>query len=127
MSLTLTLADAQATKTWDLLEVPFTESEVKGQTQVEVQSGNAYVDYVYRKFVWSHTWKYMSETEYLELVGFRERQYQTFQCPLVTIPELGVHDVPVIVSVGDRNIISNCGTVRDVKLTLRETAQNANS
>jgi hypothetical protein len=126
--ISLTLVDLQNSKTWELLEVPFTEQPVEGVSDVQTLSGNVYTDFLYQKRIWKHKWAYMTEQEYLELRAFYDRQFTDYKYPLVTIPDLGVENVPVRMSINNRNIVNNCGVVSGVEITLRETAQiNAGS
>ena len=123
MSLTLTITDDQETVTYDLLEVPFTKANETGTSDVTVLSGNVYTDYVYHKFRLDHTWAVMSEDEFLEIEGFYNRQFSLNKYPRVTVPELGIDNVPCRMKLSDRKIISNCGLVEKVKISLRETVQ----
>ena len=123
MSLTLTITDEHDSVTYELLEVPFTKVNETGTSDVTVMSGNVYTDYVYRKFRLDHTWAVMTEDEFLKLEGFFNRQFSLYKYPLVSVPELGIDNVPCRMKLGDRKIISNCGLVEKVKISLRETAQ----
>lgn len=123
MSLTLTLTDTQDTVTYTLLEVPFTTEDVTGKSEIAVLSGNVYVDYLYNKRRWKHKWKTMSEAEYNKLRGFYDRQLSLYKFPLLSIPEYGVENVPVVMGISARKTVNNCLRVEDVEITLRETTQ----
>lgn len=123
MSLTLTLTDTQDTVTYELLEVPFTTEDVVGKSDITTLSGNVYVDFLYDKRRWKHKWKTMSEAEYNKLRGFYDRQLTLYKFPLLSIPEYGIEDVPVVMSISARKTVNNCLRVEDVEITLRETVQ----
>lgn len=123
MSLTLTITDEHDSVTYSLLEVPFTKANETGTSDVTVLSGNVYTDYVYRKFRLDHTWAVMTEDEFLQIEGFFNRQFTLNKYPRVSVPELGIDNVPCRMKLGDRKIITDCGLVEKVKISLRETAQ----
>lgn len=123
MSLTLTLTDTVDTVTYNLLEVPFTTEDVAGKTDITTLSGNVYVDYLYNKRRWIHKWKTMSESEYNKLRGFYDRQLSLYKFPLLSIPEYGIENVPVVMSISARKTVNNCLRVEDVEIKLRETTQ----
>lgn len=121
--ITLKLTDDNTSVTYDLLQVPFTQGEDLGKTDIKTINGNVYTDYIYQKRTWEHTWSYMTSAEYEELKGFFDRQFTNKKYPLVTIPALNVSNVPAVMTISNRQIINNCGMVNNVKITLRETSQ----
>lgn len=123
MSLTLTLTDTQDSVTYTLLEVPFTTEDVGGKSEITTLSGNVYVEYLYNKRRWKHKWKSMTAAEYAKLRGFYDRQLSLYKFPLLTIPEYGVSNVPVVMAISARKTVTNCLRVEDVEITLRETTQ----
>ena len=123
MSLTLTLTDTQDTVTYTMLEVPFTTEDVEGKSEITTLSGDVYVDYLYNKRRWTHRWATLSEAEYNKLRGFYERQFTTYKFPLLSVPEYGVENVPVVMNFSARKTINQCLRVEDVEITLRETVQ----
>lgn len=123
MSLTLTLTDAQDAVTYTLLEVPLTTEDVEGKSEITTLGGNVYVDFLYGKRLWRHSWKTMSEAGYNKLRGFYDRQFTNFKFPLLSIPEYGVENVPVSMTISARKTVNNCLRVEDVEITLRETVQ----
>lgn len=125
--ITLQLIDAADNLTYDLLEVPLQQDTIDGKTNIETLDGNVFTYVTYdgkRRIV--HTWAYMSDEEYQRLKAFERRQYSTFLRPLLTIPRLGIENMPVVVDITTpQKIINNCGVVQGVTLTLRETIQNS--
>lgn len=117
------LSDSAATSIMPLLNVPLTEGQIEGATDVTTLDMNIYTDFFVKKRLWSHTWRYMSETDFNTLKGFYDRQFTLFQYPELTISELGVEDIVVRMTLSPQNIIDNCGTVENVQVTFRETVQ----
>ena len=125
--LTMQLTDSAETLVYDLLEVPLELEPVDGRSDIETMDGNVSTYMTYRDKVFlQHTWAYMTEDEYRQLRAMERRQYTTFLRPLLTFTRLGFVDVPVKMEITTRQrIVSNCGTVQGVTITLRETAQNS--
>ena len=123
-SITMTLTDSTHSVTYEMLEVPLTEQIVEGARDVQTIDGNVSTYFTFKKRQWRHRWAFMSEDEYLELRGFFDRQQTKYRFPVLSIPRLNVN-TPVRLSINDRNIVNNCGRVRNVDITMRETRQNA--
>lgn len=92
-------------------------------TTVDPLSGNVYRDYMATKRIWSHTWAYLSKDEYDLLHAIYERQKAEWTYPRLTIDGENVANLVVDYTLGQKNIIDDCGTVSDVTITLRETRQ----
>ena len=123
MSLSLKIQDDAATKTYTLLEVPLTKKRAIGESTTTTLNGNVFTDYIYKKFQIEHTWANMSQNEYLELERFFERQFTLHKYPLITIPELGIENVPCKMTLSEQKIVNNCGMVEDITVTFRESKQ----
>ena len=123
MSLTLTIKDDTLTKVYPLLEVPLTKKREVGKTEITTLNGNVYTDYIYKKFVFEHKWAWMSEDDYRVIEGFYDRQFINHKYPIISIPELGIENMVCAMELSDQEIVSNCGTVENVTITLRETTQ----
>lgn len=121
--ITLTLTDSQDSRTYQDYEVPFTDSEVGGEESITTLNGNVYVDFIYTKHVWERKFAWLSEEDYLALKGFVDRQRTTCKFPLLSIPEFGIENVPVYLTISERNTTNACGMVEDITTTMRETTQ----
>lgn len=119
----ITLTDDLGTDTTPTLNVPLTESELEGATDVQTLDMNIYTDFFAKKRLWSHTWKYMSEDDFNTLKGYYDRQFTLYKYPRITIDQLGVDEVPARMTITPQNIIDNCGTVENVRVTFRESTQ----
>lgn len=121
--ITFTLTDQQDSQTYQWYETPFTDSEEGGEEMITTLDGNVYVDFLYTKRTWEREFAYLSETEYLTLKGFVDRQKTNYRFPLLSISEFGVENVPVYLQISERKTINACGMVEGVKITMRETVQ----
>ena len=125
--ITLQIIDTVDNLFYELLEVPLQQATIDGKTNIETLNGDVftYVTYNGKRNI-THTWAYMSEEDYLKLVAVERRQYTTFLRPLVTIPRLGIENMPVLMEITTpQKIVDNCGTVQGITISLRETTQNS--
>lgn len=114
------LQDGSATTVMPLLNVPLQQSITEGAVDVSTLGMALYTDFVGTKRQWSHTWKYMTEADFNILKGFYDRQFTSFDYPLLTITELSVSDVSARMELSPQSIIDNCGTVEDVQVIFTE-------
>lgn len=119
------LTDDTTSVTLKMLEVPLTQDTINNDVEVVTLDNNISVYIVpdSDKRVWTHTWAYMSESDYNVLKGFRDRQRTLFKYPRVTITDQNANDVPVYMKLNPKNVIDHCGTVNNVTITLRESVQ----
>lgn len=117
------LTDDTGSTTFQTLEVPLKIQTIEGATDVQTLDYNVYTDFLAQKRVWSHTWAYMTETEYNKLKGYYDRQFTLFEYPQLSIDYFSVANVPVRMTLNPREVIDYCGTVQNVEVTFRETKQ----
>lgn len=117
------LTDSTTTAEMPTLDVPLTQTILEGATDVTTLDMNMYTDFYAQKNQWTHTWRFMSESDFTILKGFYERQFSLKLYPSLTITDLGVEDVVVRMYLSPQSIIDNCGEVEDVQVTFRETVQ----
>lgn len=115
------LSDSTLTAVLPPLEVPLTTTPLESATKVTTLDFNQYVDFVANKRQWSHTWAYLTEEQYNLISGFYFRQFTLFDVPSISIPFYGIENVPVVMSIGQKDVIDDCGTVGSFTITLRET------
>lgn len=119
-----TLTDSQASVTHQLYDAPFTDSEADGgEESITTLNGNVYVDYIYTKRIWKRKFSFLREDDYLALKGFVDRQRTLYKFPLLSVPQFGVVNVPVYLTMSERKTTNSCGDVVDIMLTMRETTQ----
>lgn len=121
--ITMTLSNKHQSKTWELLEVPLTESTILKVTQVETRDGNVSTYFNGKKRKWEHKWAWLTADEYEQLRAFRDKQFEDFEYPLLSIPHLGVEQVPVYLELSNREIVRYDGLVQNAKILMRETRQ----
>lgn len=123
--LKLKLTDTQDTVTYSLLQVPLTTEDITGTTDVTTLDGNVYTDYIYDKKTFKHKWAWLSLTDYKKLRGFYDRQFTNYKYPTMelTEPDGTVTTKVVRMEISEKNMTSNCGTIEDVTITLRESHQ----
>lgn len=123
MNYAITISDTVDEMTIDMPSVPLTEDTIEGVADVVTLDLNLYTDFFATKRSWANTLQYMDESDFNQLKGFYDRQWTLWQYPTISIPDLGVNDVVVRMSLTPRNIIDNCGTVQNVTMGFRETIQ----
>lgn len=117
----LILKDSVHTSKYDNFNVPIKENRKDSYHQVTTKDGNITTYFDTLKREWEVNWEWLTADEYEELQGFYMRQFSSYRYPLVTIEELGVVQVPCFLTIKERNIIDENGTVKDVTITLRES------
>jgi len=117
------ISDTIDTMTIQFPNVPLEESTIEGATDVVTLDLNLYTDFFATKRAWSNSISDMSEDDFNQLKGFYDRQFTLWLYPMITISRLGVEGVVVRMSLSPRQVIDNCGTVRNVSMDFRETIQ----
>jgi len=122
---TLNLEDTSgATFTVPVFNRPLTTKWVEGKSEHVTLNGNVFTYFSYSKRQWVYKWSLMTHDDYQMLQQFRDRQYSLLAYPTATI--VNGSDDPIItlvtMSLGDQSVVTECGDVENVTLTLRETA-----
>lgn len=107
------------------LEIPFTETLIENATDVQTLDYNVYTDFISTKRVWTMSWKYMDSATYNELRTIYNSQFTLYKYPLLSIPFYDLVDIPVRMTINEKNVANVAGGVEDITITLRETAQQA--
>lgn len=106
------------------LQAPFVLTPLENSTDVTTLDFNVYTDFTgSQKRQWVQSYPYLTKAEYDSLVGYYNRQFTLFKYPTISVSSEGVVNVPVRMTVTQRDVIDNCGTVSGFTITLRETAQ----
>jgi len=122
-NITMTLQDDTTTLVLPLPEIPLTETPLENAVDVVKLDYNVSTYFINMKREWSHTWKYLTKTEYDNIVGFFNRQQTTFKYPILTISDGSATNVVVRMTIGKKNTIDNCGGVDGFQVGFRETSQ----
>lgn len=120
----ITISDSTGSLTLPALEVPLTTTTLEGATDVQTLDYNIYTDFITTKRTVSHTWSYMTETEFNALKAYYDRQFTLFQYPQITITKLGITNMTARFTLNPQSIIDHCGTVQGVTVSFRESKQN---
>lgn len=120
---TIYLTDSAGVHELPPLEIPLTRVKNEKMTTVEPLSANVYQDYIATKRIWTHTWAYLTKDEYDLLDEILERMKSEWTYPELTIDGENVTNIVVKYDLGAKSIIDDCGMVRDVTISLRETRQ----
>lgn len=123
MAYKLIVTDSAGVHELPPLEVPLTVVKNEKMTTVEPLSGNVYDDYIATKRAWSHTWAYLTKSQYDMLDGIYERAKNEHKYPRLTVEGENVSDLVCKFVLGAKNIIDNCGEVQDVTVAFYETRQ----
>lgn len=121
--ITIELTDQNDTLVLPLLSPPLSETTIEGAQDVQTLDNNISTYFTANKREWTHTWPYLSKSEFDSIKAFYDRQWTDYKYPLLTIDHLNVSDVPVRMYISPQNIIDNCGTVENVEVRFRETRQ----
>lgn len=118
-------AGAEVSKTYTEVELgaPFSIVEEEGKSQNTTLDGNVYIDYVYTKKKFSVDIFHLTPTDYAEIKAFYDYQYSNARFPVISIPELGIENMPVYFEMSNRNIVSQCLLTDKITLKFRETVQ----
>lgn len=122
-NITMTLQDDTTTLVLPLPEIPLTETPIEKSTDVENLLGDIKTYFVSQKRQWSHSWKYLTKTQYDSIVGFYNRQQTLFKYPILTISDGSATNVTVRMTISQKNTVDNCGGVEGFQVGFRETAQ----
>ena len=118
------LTDTLGFDSFGLVAPPAQISTIEGATDIVTLDNNLSTYFTENKREWSNSWSYMSEEEYSTLKGYYDRQWTTFQFPLLTIDQLNVSGQVVRMYLNTQSVINNCGLVEGVEVRFRETVQN---
>lgn len=123
MAYEIVISDTVDEMTIEYPAPPLREQVIEGATDITTLDLNVYTDFFATKRQWSNTLAKMSEDDFNQLKAFYDRQWTLFQYPSISIPDLGVEDVVVRMSLSPRDVVNNCGMVENVGIDFRETIQ----
>lgn len=125
MAYEVTLTDDSDTWTSPAPQIPLNIQTIEAAVDVTTLDLNVYTDLLATKRQWTVNWGTMTAADYNDLKAFYDRQFSLYKLPLLTIPDLGVSDVVVRMTINDQSITSDTGLVDGVTITLRETVQTS--
>lgn len=126
--ITAELTDDNGTIDMPQIELDFINGLVDKSVDVETLNASVHTDFVpSTNNTWEFNYGVLTKEQYDEIRGYFDRQFTDFQYPLLTIPFYDIDDRPVRMYINEKDIWNNCGDVRNVKITFRETAQLSES
>lgn len=125
MAYEITLTDDSDTWVSPPPQTPLSVQTIEAAIDVETLDLNLYTDLIATKRMWTVNWGTMTATDFADLKSFYDRQFTLFKLPLLTIPDLGLSNAVVRMTINDQSIVGADGLVDGVTITLRETAQTS--
>lgn len=125
MAYEITLTDDSDTWVSPPPKTPLSIQTIEAAVDVTTLDLNMYTDLIATKRMWTVNWGTLTAVEFANLKAFYDRQFTLFKLPLLTIPDLGLSNVVVRMTITDQDIASEDGLVDGVTITLRETTQTS--
>ena len=125
MAYEITLTDDSTSWTSPPPQTPLNVQTIESAIDVTTLDLNIYTDLIATKRMWTINWGTMTAADFVDLKAFYDRQFSLYKLPLLTIPDLGLSDVVVRMTISDQSITSDDGLVDGVTITLRETNQTS--
>lgn len=120
--ITFLLTDDTGSNEFKDFDKPMVEKPVEKSVDIVTLDNNIHTDFTgAKKREWEISWAYLDEVTYDILRGYYERQFTAYKYPRLTLDYYNVEDVPVRMTISDKQTITNCGEVADVKINLRES------
>ena len=125
MAVILTLSDSTTTATIVLPSPPLVQQDSNLDVKKRTLNNtlHVYIAPNADKRTWLQQWAYLNIDEYTLIRGFRDRQRTLNVFPELSITGLAsgdILDVPVFITMEEKNIIDNCETVQDVSVIFEE-------
>lgn len=127
MAYEITLTDDSASWVSPSPKPPLVVDTIESAIDVTTLDLNVYTDLIGTKKMWTVNWGGLSPSEYAALKAFYDRQFTLYKYPTLTIPDLGVSDAVVRMTITSQDIVDDSGVVDGVTITLRETIQTSTS
>lgn len=106
------------------IERELVQTHIDQITDIVTLDNSMYSDFSGDRYnSWTFYYASLTEDEYNAIKTIYDDQFTLFQYPTLTIDYYSVSEIPVRMSINPKSIIDNCGTVQNVQLSFRETAQ----
>lgn len=106
------------------LEQDFVESNIENAVDTVTLDNSIYTDFIDNTHnQWSLSFDSLTRTEYDAIRADYDAQFTDFQYPIISVPYYSVTNRPARMWINDKNIWNDCGAVKGVQVTFRETAQ----
>ncbi len=121
-AITAILTNSSGSLTLPPLEQDFINQNLENAVDVVTLDNAIYTDFIDSDFAqWSLQWESMTQAEYDAIRAFYDAQFTEFAYPTLDITFYDIEDVPVRMTINEKNIWNYCGDVMGVQITLRET------
>lgn len=106
------------------IELDFIKTPIDKTADIETLDNSMYTDFTgNRHNSWTFNYSSLTQAQYDALKDAYDDQFVSYQYPLLSIPYYSVEDVPCRMFINEQSIWNNCGDVRGVQITFRETSQ----
>lgn len=106
------------------LERRFIRKRLENSTDVVTLANSMYTDFADNQYnQWQINYDSLTKAQYDDIVADYEDQKTSGQYPTISIPYYGVSNVPARMYLNDQDVADDCGTVENIQITFRETAQ----
>jgi hypothetical protein len=106
------------------IELEFLQVPVEKTVDIETLDNSMYTDFTgNRHSTWSYSYESLTQAEYDALRAAYDAQFTSYQYPTLSIPYYSVTDIPCRMSINDKSVWNNCGSVQNVQISFRETSQ----
>lgn len=103
------------------IEQDFINTPLENATDVQVLSGDIYTDFISQGSQWTFNYDSLTETQYNALRAAYDAQFTSHVYPTLAIPYYSVSS-KARMTINDKNIWNNCGSVQNVTITFRLTS-----
>lgn len=106
------------------LEDGFSVQNLDNATDVETLNTDVYTDFSNNNNNrWTIPYETLTKEQYDLIRADYDDQFITNQYPLISIPYYGVEDRPARMRINEKNLYNDCGMIKGVEITFRETSQ----
>ncbi len=105
------------------VSIPLTQNPIENAQDVVTLSGALYTDFISLRQGWSINWSMLDEDDYNTIKGIYDSQFSTpYEYPLLTIDYYSIENVPVRMTINEKDIQRNGCWIYDVEVTLTQAA-----
>lgn len=120
--ITAVLTNDSGSLTLPPLEQDFINQNLENAVDVVTLDNAIYTDFVDNDFAqWSLQWESITQAEYDSIRAYYDAQFTDYEYPTLTIAFYDVTNVPVRMTINEKNIWNYCGDVMGVQISFRET------
>ncbi len=105
------------------IEKDFIDTPIENATDITTLDGSLYTDFISQQRSWTFNYDSLTKAEYDTLRAKYDAQFTTFLYPTLSIPFYSLTNKAVRMSINEKAIWDNCGSIENVQITFRETNQ----